>query len=382
MLGVLRITFAAALRSVIFIFLPAAFICLITWATAGSASGNTADPIRAALWFFLVAHQIPLQLSISGMDASMSSSGVLSFLPIGALVIPVLSIRSGFRRVLAQINEPGTTQRRKHLFAFAINYSIIGLLISLPAIGKTVVTPFYLVIAFLLSVSFFAAFSVSGLFPRRNQDAPWEQALRLSIAIISLLTGIGSLVIAASAVWHFELIVNLTRVIEPGIFGGVALLLAQLIYLPNFAIGAWSYITGSGISVDDGSLISPFVHQIAEIPAIPILGTLPTKSYPILATAALINILAGVMIVRVALRRLADHKVLRDFVVITIGLVGCSSLLLARAAGGELISSNLTEVGPIWWLMPLLVMAELSIGAVLAFFLPRWFLRGRSVAKT
>ena len=93
---VLAVSFAQVLRSVFVILLPLAFIALIAWATAGSATGNTSDPMRAALWLWLGAHHIPFNLSGTTV-------GYLSFLPIGAMLIPFFALRLGFSRALSKL---------------------------------------------------------------------------------------------------------------------------------------------------------------------------------------------------------------------------------------------------------------------------------------
>lgn len=84
MSGVLLVSFKQAVRSITLILLPLSFVSLVAWATAGSSTGNTADPLRAALWFFLIAHHIPLDLSLSNS----AISGTFTYFPIGALLIP------------------------------------------------------------------------------------------------------------------------------------------------------------------------------------------------------------------------------------------------------------------------------------------------------
>ena len=95
MLPLLKIAFGQGIRGITLILLPLAFISLITWATAGSSTGNTADPMRAAIWFFLIAHHIPLDLSLSNETIS----GRLTFFPIGALIIPFLVIKNSLLRM-------------------------------------------------------------------------------------------------------------------------------------------------------------------------------------------------------------------------------------------------------------------------------------------
>ena len=56
MLRILLVTLQQALRSIVLTLFPISFIALVAWATAGSETGNTADPIRAAIWLWLGAH--------------------------------------------------------------------------------------------------------------------------------------------------------------------------------------------------------------------------------------------------------------------------------------------------------------------------------------
>jgi len=100
MTRVLGAALPQVLRSVAWLLLPTSFIALLAWATAGSATGNTGDPLRAALWIWIGAHQIPFSLALppSGLD------GYLSYLPLGALVFPVLAIRSGISRTIERLD--------------------------------------------------------------------------------------------------------------------------------------------------------------------------------------------------------------------------------------------------------------------------------------
>ena len=96
--GVLAI-FRQAIRSVALLLLPIAFASLIVWATAGSSAGSTSDPIFASLWFYLAAHQIPLEIAGSLAGAR------LTLLPLGALPLIFLAIRSGVGRSVALFDD-------------------------------------------------------------------------------------------------------------------------------------------------------------------------------------------------------------------------------------------------------------------------------------
>ena len=69
-LRILGAAFPQVLRSIAWLLLPTAFIALIAWSTAGSATGNTGDPLRAALWIWIGAHQIPFDLTLGSYGRS------------------------------------------------------------------------------------------------------------------------------------------------------------------------------------------------------------------------------------------------------------------------------------------------------------------------
>ena len=53
---VLWVSLSQVLRSIALVLLPISFLTLIAWATAGSITGNTSDPIRAAMWVLITSH--------------------------------------------------------------------------------------------------------------------------------------------------------------------------------------------------------------------------------------------------------------------------------------------------------------------------------------
>ena len=371
---ILRVGFQQATRSLILILLPVAFIALVVWATAGSSSGNTADPLRAAFWIFLVAHQVPLQLSLS--DSTIA--GTFTYLPIGALLIPFFATKSGYARLVEILGEPKGKQRRDYILAYALNYSVIGYLISLPALGGTVKAPFYFAIPMIFTVVLVSAFLVSGIFPKHGLQFPWQRALRAVWILLMALLGVSALVLAISMIYHFDVVLDLTRVVEPGIFGGLVLLVGQILYLPNLAAATLSFFSGAGISIGAGSLLSPFTHRIDEIPAIPILGALPAQSSPLLALFALVIIALGGAIAGYGIKNYQDPIQLKNFYIASVAISALLLLIIARVTSGQLLSENLPSVGPIWWAMPLVITLELLVGGMLYIYVPRLATRIRS----
>jgi len=362
----LLVSFKQAVRSITLILLPLSFISLIAWATAGSSTGNTADPLRAALWFFLIAHHIPLDLSLSNN----AISGALTYFPIGALLIPFLAIRSGYRKIIEEQGEFAPRQKRLLIISLALSYAAVGTTLSLFATGNTVSAPIYLVFPILFIVAGLSAFLSSNLLPEHGIKFPWQRALKVSWIVLMALIGIGGLIFSLSLGWHFTTVLQLTQVIEPGIFGGLAFLAVQILYLPNFAIAALSYLAGSGVVIGNGSWLNPFVHRIDEIPAIPLLGGLPVHPHPYLILLVLFFIAIGFLIARYGEGIYSDRVEQQRFYLATLGIIVVLTLFIARASSGELLSSNLSSVGPQWWLMPIMLTLEIALGIALRIYLP------------
>ena len=365
---ILRVGIQQGIRSITLIILPIAFISLVAWATAGSSSGNTADPLRAAFWFFLAAHQVPLQLSLSDS----TSSGSLTFLPIGALLIPFFALRSGFLRMTETLGAPKSSRdKRNYILVLALSYSLISYLFALPTLGGTVKAPFYLAIPVLLIVAYISIFIASGALPNHKLQFPWQRALRLAWIIVVALIGIGSILLSASLIYHFEVVLNLTRVVEPGIFGGLVLLLGQILYIPNISVSALSYVAGSGVSIGAGSLLSPFTHRIDEIPAIPILGALPTNSHSLVFLFAALVMALGTFAASYGRRTYADLVEVKRFYFSLTLILFALLFIISRATSGELLSSNLSSVGPIWWALPIVVTLEILAGGAFYIYAPK-----------
>ena len=366
MMRTLLVAFQQAVRSITLVILPLAFVSLITWATAGSSTGNTADPLRAAIWFFLVAHHIPLDLSLSNNTIS----GNLTFFPIGALLIPFLAIRSAYKRISETVDLHTVRDKRSYVLALAVSYATVGSLISIFALSTTVQTPIYIVWIFLFVVAAICGFLASNLLPEHALQFPWQRGLRVAwIALIALI-GIGGILFAISLAWHFSTVLDLTKVIEPGFFGGLAFLAMQILYIPNFAISSLSYIAGSGVVIGDGSWLTPFVHRIDEIPAIPLLGGLPVHPYPAIAITGICVLLCGVVAAHYGVSSYSDKEEQKRFFLSSIGFLTALTFIVARAASGELLSANLSSVGPQWWLMPLVLGTEFAMGIGISIATP------------
>ena len=145
MTRILRVGLQQGIRSLTLVLLPISFFSLVAWATAGSSSGNTADPLRAALWFFLAAHQVPLQLALS--DATLS--GHLLFFGWRSSN-SIFATRSGYMRMIETLGEPAHKDRFRYIFSFAFSYATLGYLIFINSTRKHCGGAYYFALPILL----------------------------------------------------------------------------------------------------------------------------------------------------------------------------------------------------------------------------------------
>lgn len=349
---VLVVSLTQVLRSAVLLLLPISFITLIAWATAGSATGNTDDPLRAGLWIWLAAHHTPFSLTFPPAGVS----GLLSYLPIGALIFPIFAIRSGFSRTLDNLNDRSLTALARVLFSFW--YTLIAIAISYFSATESVTPIWYLTPVIVAPLALLISMSV-------GRRAPLTQPILYSSRIIALLLGFSSIILGVSLLLNLATVKYLTQVLEPGILGGFLLLFLNALYLPNFAVATLSYISGAGFAVGSETFIAPWSYRSSEIPAIPLLGALPTGTLPWALLGAVFIVAAGALLTSWTIS-LSSKILVQSFFI-----AAAMFLILAALSGGQLLTQSMGSVGVSIWQSGAAIIGELAIGVALAIYLPR-----------
>lgn len=350
---VLVVTFAQSLRSAALFIFPLAFITLIAWATAGSATGTTSDPIRAAMWIWLGAHQVHFDLSLSpsGVD------GYLSYLPIGGLVLLIMALRAGFKRVISKLDGEYSNLTGARLF-FSLFYAILTAMIAIFSSSAGVKPQWWMAAIF----AFLIAFGSSFVADRSNSLA---MPVILALRTVALLLGFGFFIFAIAFFINFGQATLITQVLAPGIFGSLLLLVLNLLYLPNVALAALSYVSGAGFAVGSGTHLSPFTQDIGEIPALPLLAALPVNSNKWFALLSIVIIALGALLGYWTIS-LQERTSWQSFFIVMVMLV-----LLAYFASGSLITQAMGAVGVSIWQFILAIGGQLLIGLLAFKFIPR-----------
>ena len=350
---VLGVTLTQVLRSIALVLLPTSFIALFAWATAGSAVGNTGDPLRASLWIWLGAHQIPFTLSLPPSNAA----GYLSFLPLGALVAPVLAIRNGVARAFERLDGDESLLPLARIL-FALLYTGIGTLFAFFSATLGVKSIWYLAPVFLLPITLISAATV-------GRRLVFGQALLYSTRIIALLLGISSLAFGVSIFINLSTVKNLSLVLQPGIIGGLLLLILNILYIPNAIVATLGYFSGAGFAIGSGSIVSPLSFHLHSIPAFPLLGAIPSGTSRWALFGIVVVVFAGALLASwtVALNTRILMQSLLASILIIAGI--------SYAGSGALITDAMSAMGVSPWKFTLTVGGELLTGALLALYLPR-----------
>jgi hypothetical protein len=305
------------------------------------------------MWIWLAAHHVHFDLSLSPSGVA----GSLTYLPLGALIFPALALRSGFKRAVIKLDGDYSNLTGARLF-FSLFYAIAAFFIAFfsASDGVRPVWPLATIFAFL------SAFTSTHLIGR---GVHFSLPVIFAFRVVALLLALGFAIFAIAFFRNFDQGVLITTVLAPGIFGSILLLILNIVYLPNVAIAALSYISGAGFAVGADTQLSPLTQEIGQIPALPLLAALPVESNMYFLLFSLLIIAIGILLGYWTLS-LPEKTAWQSFllVIIMLGLLG-------YFASGSLITSAMGAVGVSIWKFQLAVGLELLIGLTAIKFIPR-----------
>ena len=328
----------------------------------------------------------PLAAAATGFPAA-GEEIVLTIAPLGfALITLLLAVRAG-RRI-------GETEHRHvgHIVAI-VAFAVLSLGVTLsalhpaatPSITQGAVFP---TLVFALGVAVGSEVSRRRDRPSATRVTPsrilaWidERQGRLRPAVTLALTGgaaasgiimaASALAVAALVAVNYGQIIALYEGVQSGMLGGAALTIAQLALLPNLVIWAASWFIGPGFAIGTGSTVSPLGTVLGPVPAVPVLGALPTGEIAYGFVGLLVPVLAG-FLAAIALRpRLVRAGLTSHVWLIGTGLgmgIAGGTLLgaLAWVSAGAAGPGRLADVGASWLLVGGFAALEIGVPAAIA----------------
>ncbi|OMH31636.1 DUF6350 family protein [Tersicoccus sp. Bi-70] len=394
------------------VFLQAALITAVlvlvpvfaAWFAGGFADRSAASTARLAGQVWLLLHGTPLTVSGGG------TPGVFSLIPLGGTLIPLLLAWRGGRR-LARASY--TDQLWQGAVGALAVYALAGMgtayICSTPEVA--VPTPLGALVPLVpVAIGLVAGarqeagswarligVDAADWIARSSQRSRWAGSYLWSVARAGTLAVLATL--AASAVLltvmlavHWADIITIVEALHPGAVGAAALTVGQLCLLPNLVVWTASYTSGAGFALGAGTTVSPFATDLGPMPAVPVLGAVPTST-PIFALLTLLipvvaGMLAGWWFLREAENHFDDWLALRIRVrwlsatlsTLALGVAAgvVAGLLMGLAAwlsGGGIGLGRLTDLGPHVALTAALTAAEVAVGVVLGYVVGPWLER-------
>ncbi len=318
-------------------------VVVLVWAVSGRGDDGIATPLQAAGVVWLVAHHAPVE----------TGTATVTLLPMALLALPLaLLFRSG--RWAARTCATRTWGDAALLVAAGTAvYGLIGLLVAqsaslggatvpdLPALGWTA-----LVAACGLAAGVGAGASlVEPGWQSLPERVRWMCVVAATAAAACVaLAGVAT---AVAIVARWSTVTGLHHQLAPTATDSLDVVLLSLAYLPDLLVWALAYVAGPGFAVGGGAVVDPFSMSGSLLPALPVLGAVPTEAAAAAPLLLLLPVLVGAGSVLV-LRRRVSLPVVEEALVVLGGaaLLALPVAVVCALAGGSLGSGRLAQVGP------------------------------------
>jgi hypothetical protein len=282
-------------------------------------------------------------------------AGYLTYLPIGAIFLPFIVVRTSFLRALDRLKGDYHDLNSVRLI-FSTLYAVLATALAFASRSEPISPQWYLAPIFTFLIALFATMTVG------VRMAP-SRTLKIASRILAIILGT-SLIAVSILIWiNFAQVKNITISLQPGIFGGILLLILNILYLPNAAIALAAYFSGTGLAVGAGTIVSPWWYDLGQIPALPLLGILPVDRQPLALLGITLFIAVGALLAYLA-NGFELSGYIQTLVFVIVGLT-----LLAYLGSGSLISAEMGAVGVSIWKFALSIIAEIGLGFLATSFI-------------
>ncbi|KQR67179.1 hypothetical protein ASF98_09470 [Arthrobacter sp. Leaf337] len=387
------------------------------WATAGFQNNNFDALARLGGQAWLLIHGVPLHLTtVAGEAAAQPESGTLSLIPLGLTLIPfLLAWRAGRRLARASY----TDQLWQALLGSWLVYAGFGMATGF--VCRTDDVAIFLWFAGLMPLVPFGLGMVVGArreagswsrligvdavdwIARTSQHSRWAgsylgSAVKAGFVALMAAFTMSAALLAVDLFIHWDLVIAVYEGLDAGAMGGAALTIAQLGFLPNLAVFALAWTSGSGFALGVGSQAGPLGTAVGPLPSIPVFAALPSGSLDYGFVALVVPVLAGALAGWWFLREGENHfdewlsikvrsrwftasastVVLGAIIGVAAGLMAGGLAWMARGSAGI---GRLTDIGPDPLGTALWVATEVAIGVVIGYAAGPWLERQQKLRE-
>lgn len=183
-------------------------------------------------------------------------------------------------------------------------------------------------------------------------DLPlWARAIPRAVSVgVLTVVATGAGVLAVQLYRQRSVVAGLHDALQAGGVGGALLVVLQLLWLPNVTLWCAAWALGAGISVGQGTMVTPSANEVGMLPGVPLFGAVPgpgpgpASSLWWLLSGVLAGVLSAVVLLRARRRARFDETALVGGLAGV--LTGGALTLLAAASRGDLGELRLVALGP------------------------------------
>ncbi len=307
-----------------------------TWILAGDRSSSLTDAFKVVVWGFLAMQGVPLVIN----------SVTLSLPFLGFIFITLISLyrssRWAIRSALHEEMKRPTLISLLVVSVASISYVIVIALLRFVVSPENInwlevmLKPSVMVI----SMSILAVGTVGGTWSLifDDLDEPIKKIIKLIFRFSLIILLISMILILVAIGFNYENMLLMQSSLLGGVVAIIAVIISGIGWFPNFILWAWAFLTNSKIVLGAGSSISLNSVTIAQLPAWPWFGLIPTTLPSYLKYFYFIPILFGVLMAISTRNKNVGFWIVSAFFV-SLGVAGVVSLLSFLSSGS--LGSNL-----------------------------------------
>jgi hypothetical protein len=198
-------------------------------------------------------------------------------------------------------------------------------------------------------------------------------AVRAGAGTVVSVVGVAALVTSAALIVGYGDVIALYESVQVDLLGCIILTMGQLALLPTVVLWTASWLLGPGFAIGAGSSISPLGTAVGPLPAVPLLGALPSTEFApgfiVLLVPVLSAFVAGIAVRPRLLAALTPGAPWIRWAVVTAGATAaCAAVLavlLAVISSGSAGPGRLADVGPDPIALGVWMLVEAFVGALL-----------------
>ena len=200
-------------------------------------------------------------------------------------------------------------------------------------------------------------------------------SIRGALMAVAAIAAVSAVTLAVLLVVNFSTVLGIYEGLQGGGGGSLILTAAQLMFMPNFVLWVFAWFVGTGFAIGTGSLVSPLGTDLGLVPALPVLGAIPTGQMAFGLLSVLVPIAASFAAAFFSWptlsRKLGTYQRLRWLALAAVSFAvvgGLVTFALMWMSAGSAGPGRLVNVGPVAWQTALILAGEFVVAGTLGMW--------------